>query len=277
MKKIVIAGFALSILLFGCFQKEFLSKDIYYKGIKAYKQNKLNDAQELLKKAIYKAKGMTTEDIMNAKFLLANVYFKKEMYVDAIVEFEEYITLYPTAPNIPEALYKLTLSYYKISPDYQRDLTYLKKAEEKALDIIVNYPDSQYAVKSEKLIEKIKGIYAKHYLEVANLYYNLGKYYSAAFYYDYVLKKYPKYINNKETKIKFIESLKNSGRQYKDQIEEYKRQIKELEAKIKQEKDLEKKDVLLNRKRLIEDLLFTLESRIKESKLKAEKLSKTLN
>ncbi|RUM48052.1 MAG: outer membrane protein assembly factor BamD [Hydrogenothermus sp.] len=277
MKKIVIAGFVLSILAFGCSQKEFFSKDVYYKGIKAYKQNKLDDAQELLKKAIYKAKGMTTEDIMNAKFLLANVYFKKEMYVDAIVEFEEYITLYPTAPNIPEALYKLALSYYKISPDYQRDLTYLKKAEEKALDIIVNYPDSQYAVKSEKLIEKIKGIYAKHYLEVANLYYNLGKYYSAAFYYDYVLKKYPKYINNKETKIKLIESLKNSGEQYKDQIEEYKRQIKELEDKIRQEKDLEKKNVLLNRKRLIEDLLFTLESRIKESKLKAEKLSKTLN
>ncbi len=34
----------------------------------------------------------------------------------------------------------------------------LKKAEEKALDIIVNYPDSPYAKKAEKLIEKIKGI-----------------------------------------------------------------------------------------------------------------------
>ncbi|HIE59507.1 MAG TPA: outer membrane protein assembly factor BamD [Persephonella sp.] len=277
MRKALVISFALSILVFGCAQKEFLSKNIYYEAIKAYEQNNLDDAQKLLKKAIYEAKGMTTEDIMNAKFLLANVYFKKEMYVDAIVEFEEYITLYPIAPNIPEALYKLALSYYKISPDYQRDLTYLKKAEEKALDIIVNYPDSQYAAKSEKLIEKIKGIYAKHYLEIANLYYNLGKYYSAAFYYDYVLKKYPKYINKKETKIKLIKSLKNSDKQYKNQIEKYKEQIKDLKDKIKQEKDLEKKNVLLNRKRLIEDLLFTLESKIKENKLKAEKLSKTLN
>ena len=275
MKKIV-ATLILFILTFSCSQKEFYPKDVYYKGVKAYKKGNLDDAQEFLKKAIYKAKGMTTEDIMNAKFMLADVYFKKEMYVDAIVEFEEYITLYPTAPNIPEALYKLALAYYRVSPDYERDLTYLKKAEEKALDIIVNYPDSPYAKKAEKLIEKIKGIYAKHYLEVANLYYHLGKYYSAAFYYDYVLKKYPKYIKVKEVKFKLIESLENVDKQYEDQIEEYKEKIKELDKKIKQEKNLEKKNVLLNRKRLLEDLLFNLENRIKESKLRANKLKKTM-
>ncbi len=271
MKKLFIILIGLFILV-SCAQKEFYSKDVYYQGIKAYQKGDYEKAREYLKKAIYKAENMTIEDVMNAKFALADSYFKEKMYVDAIVEFEEYISMYPTAPNIPEALYKLAVSYLEVSPDYQRDLTYSEKALEKAKDIIVNYPDSKYTKKAQEIIKKVKQKEVKHYIDIADLYHHLRKPYSAAFYYRYILKKYPEYINKEEIKYRLAVNLINAKIQYENQIENYKKDIEKLNDKISEEKNIEKKNVLQNRKKLLEDQLFTLEKRIKESFLEGKEI-----
>ena len=277
MKKTFIFTLFVASFIFSCAKKEFYPKDIYYQGIKAYQKGDYETAKEYLKKAIYKAKGMTLEDEMKAKFALADAYFKLKMYIDAIVEFEEYISLYPTAPNIPEALYKLSISYLKISPDYERDLTYAQKALEKAQELIINYPDSPYAKKAKKIITAVKTKEAKHYKAVADLYYHLGKNYSAAFYYDFLLKKYYPYIDVKKIKYLLAINLLKAENQYKDQIKEYKRKISQLDKKINAEKDIEKKNVLLNRKKLLENQLSTLEKRIKESNIRGQKILKELS
>ncbi len=276
MRKILILFISL-FLVVSCAQKEFYPKDVYYEGLKAYQKGDYEKAREYLRKAIYKAENMTIEDVMNAKFALADSYFKEKMYVDAIVEFEEYISMYPTAPNIPEALYKLAVSYLKVSPDYQRDLTYSKKALEKAQEIIINYPDSKYVEKAKEIIKKVKQKESKHYLAVADLYHHLGKPYSAAFYYEYILRKYPNYVDKENIRFKMAVDLINAKYQYENQIKNYKEKIKELNEKIAKEKDLEKKNVLQNRKKLLEEQLFTLEKRIKESYLKGKKILKELS
>jgi outer membrane protein assembly factor BamD len=276
MRKIFLLTLTV-ITLFSCAKKEFYPKDVYYQGMKAYQEKNYEKAKDYLRKAIYKAENMTIEDVMNAKFALADSYYHEKMYVDAIVEFEEYISLYPTAPNIPEALYKLADSYLKVSPDYQRDLTYSEKAKDKAQDIIVNYPDSPYVEKAKEIIEKVKQKEAKHYFAIADLYYNLRKPYSAAFYYEYVLRKYPKYINKEEISYQLALNLINVKQQYADDINNYKEEIKQLEEKIKEEQDLEKKDILQNRKKILEDQLFTLEKRIKDSYIKGKDILKELS
>lgn len=275
MKKLLIVALVFSLFL-SCAKKEFYPKDIYYQGMKAYKEKKYDKAKDYLKKAIYKAKGMTTEDIMNAKFALANIYFHQKQYVDAIVEFEEYISMYPTAPNIPEALYKLAISYLKVSPDYQRDLTYVRKAEEKAKEIIINYPNSKYVEKAKEIIKKVKQIEIEHYKDIADLYEHLGKPYSAYFYYNFIYNKYYNYIDKDYIRYKMGINLLKTQQQYKDNIEDYKEKLKELEEKIKKEKNLDKKNVLQNRKKLLEEQLYTYEKRIKESKIKGKEILKEL-
>ncbi len=274
MKRWLVLLIAVSLI--GCSQKEFYSKDIYYKGLQAYKNKDLDTAKELLKKAIYKSKGMTTTDIMLARYLLANIYFQKKQYVDAIVEYEEYLTLFPTSPKVPEVLYKLAVSYLKIAPGYERDLTYVRKAEEKVQELIFNYPDSPYAKKAEKLLSQIKQIYIKHYLAVADLYYHLNKYYPAAVFYQLVLDKYGKYLTETQKqniKKHLIQALSNVDKQYEEEINDYKEKIAKLQKKISEETSQEKKKVLKNRLNLYKQQLQTLLNRIKESKEKAKKLS----
>ncbi len=264
--------FLVIVLVFSfvsCSEKPRYTKDLLQKGMKAYQSNNYKKAKDYLKQAIYESKGATPEDIMKAKFALADTYFKLKMYVDAIVEFEEFISLYPTSPRVPEALYKLAVSYLKISPSPDRDLTYVKKAEEKAEEIINNYPFSKFVDYAKKIIEKAKRKEAKHYILIAKLYENLGKPYSAAVYYNYVYDEFTDYIDKPYIEYKLAENLLNIPKQYEKEIKLYKKKIAILEKKIETEKDIDKKNILLNRKKLLIEHLETLENRIKDGKNRA--------
>ncbi len=253
-------------LLFSCGEKGVVKEQVLPKGIQLYKEGKYDEAKEYLKNAIYKAKNMTTTDIMQARYMLANIYYKEENYIDAIVEFEEFLSLFPTAPQVPEVLYKLAVSYLKISPSPDRDLTYVRKALDKAEELKDEYPDSPYAKKADEIIRKAKEMEATHLLEIADLYEHLGKYYSAVVYYDMVYNNYADLVNKEDVIYKIGYNLLNVDKQYKDEIQEYKQRIKELEDKIRKEKNLEKKNVLINRKELLQKHVDKLEERIQHSK-----------
>ncbi|NPA51375.1 MAG: outer membrane protein assembly factor BamD [Aquificae bacterium] len=265
----IFTVFVLFVFIFSCSEKTKYTKDLLNKGLKAYESQNYKEAKDYLKEAIYKSKGATPQDIIEAKFALADTYFKLKMYVDAIVEFEEFISLYPTSPKVPEALYKLAVSYLEISPSADRDLTYVRKAEEKARELIDNYPFSEYADKAKEIIDKAKRKEAKHYIFIAKLYENLGKPYSASVYYNFVYDEFTDYIDKSYIEFKIAQNLLNVEKQYKKEIQLYKKKISALEEKISKETDVDKKNILLNRKNLLVEHLNILENRIKEGKQRA--------
>ena len=277
MRKVLFILASLSILTFSCSKSEyFVDKKVYYQGIELYKKGELDDAKDYLKEAIYKAKGLTTEELMYARYYLANIYYKDENYVDAIVEFEEFLSLFPTSPLVPEVLYKLADSYMKVSPDPDRDLTYSRKALEKAEELIYKYPKSKYVEKAKEIIRKVKYMEIKHYENIADLYSKLGKYYSSTRYYQYILDEYGDYIDS--DRIKFLKA-KNSLKikyQYEDEIKEINEKIREIENKISQTFNPEEKRVLQNRKELYKKHLNKLLERIKKGKEEAIKILKEL-
>ncbi|ACO04562.1 MAG TPA: outer membrane protein assembly factor BamD [Persephonella sp.] len=262
----------LTVFVFSCAQKEFVEKDVLHKGIQLYKKGDYEEAKDLLKKSIYKVKGLTADELMKARFYLADSYYREEQYVDAIVEFEELITLFPTAPFMDEALYKLADSYLKISPGVDRDMSYPEKALEKAEELIENYPDSKYAAKAKKIIHTVNKMKADHILEIAQLYEKLGKYYSASRYYQLAYDQYEDFIDKPFVEFKLAYNLMKTENQYKDEMDEYKEMISDIQEKIKKEKDLEKKNVLINRKKVLEKHLNLLHERIKSSKERGKKI-----
>ncbi|SNZ02664.1 Beta-barrel assembly machine subunit BamD [Persephonella hydrogeniphila] len=268
MKKIVVA-FVSAGLLFSCAEKVVKKEQVLTEAYRLYEKGEYDDAKEYFKKAIYEAQNMTTTDIMKARYHLANIYYLEENYIDAIVEFEEFLSLFPTAPQVPEVLYKLADSYLKVSPSPDRDLTYVRKAMEKAEELVDNYPESIYVEKAKKIIQKCRKIEATHLIEIADLYEHLGKHYSAAVYYNLVYDDFSDQIQKDFIEYKIAYNLANAERQYKDEIEEYTEKIKNLEKKIKEEKDVEKKNVLINRKKLLKEHIDKLKNRIRKSKERA--------
>ncbi|PMP63239.1 MAG: outer membrane protein assembly factor BamD [Sulfurihydrogenibium sp.] len=274
MKNKVFSVLISSALLFSCGSKTefYVGKEKLSKGLQLYEKGDYKKAKESLKEAIFKSQGLTPTELMEARFALADSYYNREEYVDAIVEFEEFIALFPTSPKVPEALYKLAISYLFISPDYKRDLTYVDKAEEKAQEILDSYPNSKYVGGAKEIIKKVNEIKAKHTLYIAETYEKYGKPYSAAVYYQEAYTKYKNYIEKDYVIYKMAYNLIHAEDQYQQEIQNYREQIKELDKKIDQEKDLESKNVLINRKKLLEEQLNYLIERINTSKEKAKEL-----
>ncbi len=277
MKKAWLILVGLVLIVSSCSKPEyFVDKKVYYRGIELYKKGEYDDAKDYLKEAIYKAKGLTTEELMYARYYLANIYYKDENYVDAIVEFEEFLSLFPTSPLVPEVLYKLADSYLKVSPDPDRDLTYSKKALEKAEELISKYPNSKYTKKAKEIIKKVKNMEIKHYENIAYLYNRLGKYFSSARYYQYILDEYSDYVDKNRIKFLKAKNLLKVKYQYEDEIKKINKKLKEIDRKIREAKNQEEKKVLQNRKKLYEKHLDRLLNRIREGKREAIQILKEL-
>lgn len=272
MKKIL---FALAIVpIVSCASKKtvFEGDQTLSTGLQLYQKGDYKKAKEELKKAIFKSEGLTPKQIMEARFALADSYYNREEYIDAIAEFEEFILLYPTSEKMPEALYKLALSYMMVSPDYRRDLTYVKKAEEKAQEILDSYPNSQFVGGAKEIIKKVNQIKAKHTLYIAETYEKYGKPYSASIYYTEAYEKYKNLLEADYVAYKLAYNLARVEYQYYKDIQNYREKIKQLEKEINAEKDIEKKNILINRKKLLEDHLNTLMDRITKSKERASEI-----
>ncbi|MEJ5173193.1 MAG: outer membrane protein assembly factor BamD [Hydrogenothermaceae bacterium] len=273
MKKIFFV--LVSAVIVSCGGKKdtiFEGQKTYSRGFELYQKGDYKKAKEELKKAIFKSEGLTTQQILEARFALADSYYNREEYIDAIAEFEEFIMLYPTSDKIPEALYKLAMSYMMISPDYRRDLTYVKKAQEKAEEIIYNYPNSKFVGAAKEIIKKANEIKAKHTLYIAQTYENYGKPYSASVYYSEVYDKYKDYVEADYVAYKLAYNLMRVDFQYYTEVDKYKNQIKDLEKQIAVEKDIEKKNVLINRKKVLEDHIQVLKERIEKSRDRAKEI-----
>lgn len=273
MRKFILTVLLIPIL--GCAQKNInlQTDNTLTKGMQLYQKGEYKKAKDILKKAIFRSEGLTPGQMMEARFALADSYYNRQEYIDAIAEFEEFILLYPTSDKIPEALYKLADSYLKISPDYRRDLTYIKKAEEKAQEIIDSYPTSRFIDDAKHIIKRANQIKAKHTLYIAETYEKYGKYYSASVYYALAYEKYKDLLEADYVVYKLAYNLSKADFQYYHEINTYREKIKQLEKEISQEKDIEKKNILINRKKLLEDHVNLILERISTSKEKAVEIA----
>lgn len=269
MKRLMILPIA--VLLASCAQKGITleGEKTLSVGMQSYQKGDYKKAKEELKKAIFKSEGLIPRQTMDARFALADSYYNREEYVDAIAEFEEFILLYPTSEKIPEALYKLSMSYMMVSPDYRRDLTYVKKAEEKAQELIESFPNSKFAIGGKEIVKKINEIKAKHTLYIAETYEKYGKPYSASIYYSEAYEKYRDYLKVDYVAYKLAYNLSRVEHQYSREIEKYEERVKEIDKEMAEEKNLERKNVLLNRKKILQDHINVLKDRMIKAREKA--------
>jgi len=212
----------------------------YRKGMELYQKGDYGGAAETLRKAEAGMAYLSPEQIRELKYKLAMALYKDGNYEDAILELEDYISFYPTAPNIEEAYYYLVKAYLKISPDPWRDQTYTKKALELIDKFSRLFPNSRYLPQMEELREEALTKLAKHHLLIAQFYEDYGYYYPAALRYEYVLFTYPDQIDQQEVLFHYIKNLllvpnyaQKKEREFLQKYAELKDKLKEGEIKDK--------------------------------------------
>lgn len=123
----------------------------------------------------------------DAQYFLAFTYFKREQYLLAAYEFSKLIRDIPTSEFVQDAQFMLAESYYQLSPNYQLEQSYSKKAVDEFQAFIEFFPLHPKVKEAEEKISELYSKFAEKEFNSARIYEKL-EYYSAAINYYKLVK-----------------------------------------------------------------------------------------
>ncbi len=126
----------------------------------------------------------------DAQYFLGMTYFKREQYILAAYEFSKLIRDIPTSTFVQDAQFMLAESYYKLSPNYQLDQSYTKKAIEEFQAFIEFFPTHPKVKEAEKKINELNLKLAHKEFHSAQIYERMEYYNAAMQYYTKVYETY---------------------------------------------------------------------------------------
>ncbi len=224
-----------------------LATKLYSEGMSAYSRRDYKEAISKLSETLKYIDNLSPEEIKSAKYTLAESYYLRKDYVNAVVHFEDYLFYYPESPETERVYFMLVDSYMKIAPDAYRDRSYTYRAIEKAKDFLSRYPNSPYAERVIDLIGSAQTKIARHEYLVGRFYEDFGYYYSASLRYKDLLINFPEQVSEAEVLYRYIKSLLLVKEQAKRQETKYKRWIEDAKKQITQIKGEEDRKAVENR------------------------------
>ncbi len=126
----------------------------------------------------------------DAQFYLAESRFRRGEYLLAAFEYNVLKRSYPASPRVPEAQYKMALSYYELSPKAPLDQQYTRKAIDEFQSFVEYYPANALVKDAAAKIQELNTRLAKKQYETAKLYTTMEYYRAAMMSFDEVIEKY---------------------------------------------------------------------------------------
>jgi outer membrane protein assembly factor BamD len=124
------------------------------------------------------------------QYYIAESYILQKEYIFAEYEYKNFIKEFPQSVLFPDALYKLGLTYYYLSPKYTLDQDYSKQAISEFLEFIDAYPTDKNVADAEAKIKELRDKLAQKDYTIAVNYMKLGNNRSAALYFQNVYDNY---------------------------------------------------------------------------------------
>lgn len=126
----------------------------------------------------------------DAQYFLGYTYFKKGHYLLAAYEFSKLIRNIPASEFIQDSQFMLGECYYQLSPNYQLEQSYTKKAIEEFQAFIEFFPTHPKVPEAEKKIKELYIKFAEKEYNSARIYEKMEYYNAAIDYYKSVSDTY---------------------------------------------------------------------------------------
>jgi outer membrane protein assembly factor BamD len=194
-KSFILAIFTVLFGLFqgGCGSSETVvikTADEYFKAAKAaFEDRDWLDAIKFFE--VIKLQYPASQYADDAQYYLAEINYKRGEYYMAAYNYATLRRIYPQSEFQKEALFKTALSFYEISPAFDRDQDYTRKAIQTFSEFQVVYPKDSLADRAGAYIVELRNKLAEKYYTIAELYRNLQSIESSLVYYDAVIEEYP--------------------------------------------------------------------------------------
>lgn len=208
---------------------------IYERGIEFYQQEKYQKAIEMFLRV--KEEYPLSKYALMAELGIADSYFSDDLFVEAEANYNEFLNLHPTNPNVPYVIYQVGMCHYKQMIEIDRDQAETVKAKKEFERLISQYPGSKFATLAEKHLFECRKRLAEKEFYVGRFYFRAKQYRAALMRFETIARDYP-----------------HLGLDYKVGyfITETKRRIDQEEkaklAKEREEKEKERQKELRNKK-----------------------------
>ena len=165
--------------------REFERGDVIFAG------KKFNEVELLYPQSIWASRSV---------LMAAYGYFSQGYYAYAINELERFINKYKNHPQLDYAYYILALCHYDQIVSEKKDTNEIIKAKKYFNTIIINYPDTDYALDAKFKLDYIREIEASKEMYLARYYVERQKWIPA-------INRFKTVINNYDTTIYVEEAL----------------------------------------------------------------------
>jgi outer membrane protein assembly factor BamD len=133
--------------------------------------------------------------------------YAAEDYASAAEAYDGFIKKHPLNTNVPYALFREGLSYFKVAEDPRRDQTPTEKAAEKFSQLILMYPNSKYVSNAMSYLRLCHERLAEYNFNVGIYYFEKKEYNAAIIRFQEVITKYPGFGFDEDSK-RYIEESK---------------------------------------------------------------------
>lgn len=156
-----------------------------------------------------------TDVIEKAQFYTAESYFNQKEYLLAAYEYDNFLKSHPLSAFLPQARYKLALTYYNLSPKYSLDQEFTRQAINEFLGYIEQFPQDKNIHNAEEKVKELRNKLAYKDLVTAENYMKLDNNRSAAVYFQSVYDNYLESDYADDGMVGHAEALIN-GKKYDD-------------------------------------------------------------
>ncbi len=171
-------------------------------GIRDLKKKNYDDAIDTFEKV--RDRYPYSEQALLAQIKVADAYFYKKKYDEALQAYKDFEKLHPTNKAVPYCVYRQGLCYYRQRTTIDRDMTATTKAIEEFRRLKQKYPQSEFVPKAEKFLAQCRRDLADHEFYVGEFYFKTKRYQAALERFQTVDQEYPEFTNKAEVK-KYID------------------------------------------------------------------------
>lgn len=173
------------------------------------KEGYYEDAREILE--TIKAKDATQKYSIIAKLRIADSYYEDELYEEAVVEYENFLSIHQHHKLAPYAQYKLAMSFFKRIKTVDVSYSLAQKALREFEKLRRQYPRNPYMDITENRIKMCNRVLAEYEFYVGQFYFKKGSYEAALNRLNKMVQNYPDSKKESEAMYYIALSYENLG------------------------------------------------------------------
>lgn len=151
-----------------------------------------------------------SEYLSKAKLTIADSYYREggiSGLTQAELEYKDFITFFPTAPEAPMAQYRAGMAHFRLMSKADRDHAEAKQAEAEFKEFLTKYPDSPVAVRVKGRLREVQEVLGEGNYEIAKFYYDRRAYPAAESRFKQIISDYPDYSQGDAARWYLAQSL----------------------------------------------------------------------